>query len=434
MDHSRACKMRNTSKAHRQFSGPPVLDLRPLQNTMPRMLTPSGRKLRIAMVCDGIDEYVAGPQLSSLQFAELLTASGHKVIFLAGKSPKNPTNGHYGAFDVFRFRSVPAPFFDGLFVGVPKQTQMIRVLRANEIDVVHVVLPLPSALAAVGAARALHIPVVMHSKMQPENVSLNLPWFIPKKWLDWLLYRYAHWLYRQAQAVIFPTDFSRQLFAGIEGRAANVISNGVDTDVFREVDPSSFFARFNLPREHKNVLYVGRLHPEKNVASLIRAAPMVLGRHPQAHFLIVGSGREEAKLKDLAHDLGVSERVTFFGRLRGQDLVEAFNACDLFVLPSRAESQGIVVLEAMACGKPLLISDSPDNAAAYFTKDISRLFKCGDARDLAVQANELLSDPAMLEQMARRSRSEASRRHDVRQSVASLERVYYSVLTSYAAA
>jgi hypothetical protein len=386
------------------------------------------------MVCDGIDEYVAGPQLSSLQFAELLTASGHKVIFFAGKSPKNPTDGQYGAFDVFRFRSIRAPFFEGLFVGLPKQSQMIKVLRRNAIDVVHVVLPLPSALAALGAARALHIPVVMHSKMQPENVSLNLPWFIPKKWLDWLLYRYARWLYRQAQAVIFPTDFSQQLFAGLHGPAANVISNGVDTSVFREVDPSSFIAKFKLPREHKNLLYVGRLHPEKDVTSLIRAAPLILRRHPQAHFLIVGSGREDAKLKDLAHDLGVSEHVTFFGRLRGQDLVEAFNACDLFVLPSRAESQGIVVLEAMACGKPLLISDSPDNAAAYFTKGISRLFKYGNPNDLAVQANEVLSDPAMLHTMAQRSRIEASRCHDIRQSVASLEKVYYSVLTSYAPA
>jgi len=88
----------------------------------------------------------------------------------------------------------------------------------------------------------------------------------------------------------------------------------------------------------------------------------------------------------------------------------------------------------MACGKPLLISDSRDNAAAYFTKGISRLFRYGDPKDLAVQANKLLSDPAMLHDMSQRSRIEASRRHEVRQSVANLEKVYYSVLTNRAPA
>jgi 1,2-diacylglycerol 3-alpha-glucosyltransferase len=397
------------------------------------MSIPSDRKLRIAMVCDGVTEYLAGPMLSSLRFAELLTARGHKVIFLAGKSPNNPDSGPYGIFDVFRFRSMPAPFFNGLFLGVPTRRQIMKVLRWADIDIVHIVLPLPSALTALAAARALDIPVVMHSKMQPENVLLNLPRFIPKNWLNGLLYRYAHWLYRKAQAVIFPTDFARQFFATLEGPAINIISNGIDTNVFRELDPGDFIARFNLPRDHKKLLYVGRLHPEKNVRSFIRAAPLILRRHPQAHFLIVGAGREDTKLKRLASHLGISEHVKFFGQLRGRDLVEAYNACDLFVLPSYAEIQPVVVLEAMACGKPLLISDSCENGAAYFTKGISRLFEFGNPEDLAHQASELLSDPATLQVMGQRSRLEASRRHDIRHSVAKLEEIYYSVLPNRAA-
>jgi glycosyltransferase involved in cell wall biosynthesis len=109
------------------------------------------------------------------------------------------------------------------------------------------------------------------------------------------------------------------------------------------------------------------------------------------------------------------------------DLLHAFNASDIFVLPSVAEIEPLVVLEAMACGKPLLVSDalkgiSPSECGNGLS------FEIGNHDDLGAKACRMLSDPAMLSAMGQRS-YEVSRQYDIRASVAALETLYYSLLS-----
>jgi glycosyltransferase involved in cell wall biosynthesis len=380
------------------------------------------------MVCDAVTDYLGGCMLLTRRFAEHLVSRGHKVIFITSKSPKSQCNGHWGSIGVYRFRSFPSPFFEGAFyLGLPSKRELIKIFRDNGIDIAHILLPMPSGLSALAAARALHIPVVMHSEMQPENVVLNLPKFVPVGWLNRLFYRYAHWFYAQADAVIFPTAFSHRLFHALDGCCkTEVISNGVNLDIFRKVDSDRFLERLNLPRGTRNLMFVGRLHPEKDVATLIRAVPTILRRHPQTHLFIVGHGHQEPQLKSLAQRLGIAKHVTFFGPLTGEDLTLAFNACDIFVLPSLAECEGMVVLEAMACAKPLLIANSSGSASVHLLDGNGLLFEPQNSEDLAEQACKLLSDPGLLSAMSERSLANCQR-YDIKMSVSALENVYYSL-------
>ncbi len=105
------------------------------------------------------------------------------------------------------------------------------------------------------------------------------------------------------------------------------------------------------------VLFVGRLVPYKGVDVLLHALASV----DDARAVIVGEGPLKAELEQLSHDLALQERVRFAGNVDGAELTALYNACDLFVLPSvtRAEAFGVVQLEAMSCGKPVICTDLP---------------------------------------------------------------------------
>ncbi|MGH6771552.1 MAG: glycosyltransferase [Xanthobacteraceae bacterium] len=392
------------------------------------MLSPDRRKLKIAMVCDAVTDYLGGALVSTARFAEGLIGRGHSVIYITGKSPRNRSSGFHGPIEVFRFRSFPAPYFDGQFyLGLPTGKEIREILRSQNVDLVHILLPMPSGVVAARAARALQIPVVVHSHMLPEVLTVNMPRFVPKAWFHNLFYRYAHWFYGSSDAIVFSTEYSRQLFAALAKRCnTSVISNGVNADVFRCGETGDFFDKFRAARNKKNLLFVGRLHPEKGVETLIEAMPHIVREHADAHAIVVGSGSRRARLEQLAAGLGVASQVTFLGYVNDDDLLHAFNASDVFVLPSVAEIEPLVVLEAMACGKPLLVSDALKGISTSECGN-GLTFETGNHVDLAAKACKLLADPAMLSAMGQRSH-DVSRRYDIRESVAALETLYYSLL------
>jgi rhamnosyl/mannosyltransferase len=136
-----------------------------------------------------------------------------------------------------------------------------------------------------------------------------------------------------------------------------VVPYGIDVAPF-EMTPemTARVAAIRADARRPLLLFVGRLVPYKGVDVLVRA--MV---DTPAHLVIIGDGPLRAPLEQLAADLGVADRVRFAGTLPDPDVVGHYHACDTFVLPSvtRAEAFGMVQLEAMACGKPVISTDLP---------------------------------------------------------------------------
>jgi glycosyltransferase involved in cell wall biosynthesis len=185
--------------------------------------------------------------------------------------------------------------------------------------------------------------------------------------------------------------------------------------------------RFNLSMANQHLMYLGRLHPEKNLKTLIHAMPIILKARPRTHLFIVGFGYEESTLERLAHALSVADHVTFCGLVPDQDLPAAYSACDVFILPSVAELESIVLLQAIASGKPLLVADSGESAATALVRGNGLLFRGREAGHLAAQAIQLLSNPEQLKAMGEESLS-MSRRFDIHESIARLESVYASLV------
>ena len=386
------------------------------------------RPLNIAMVCDGIGDVVAGSIISTARFGERLKAHGHRIVFISSASRQHPCDHEYRGIKTYRLFGVLIPWSEGqLYLAVPFPHRLRTILREEHIDIVHVMIPMPLGLVAVRVAKAMGLPIVIHSHTQPENIFMNVPRLPAREALMRRFSGYVHWLYEQGDVRIYPSPFARRQFPLLSTTRGVVVSNGVDRQRFNPTVPEAFMQRFRLSRRERHLMYVGRLHPEKNLETLIRAMPILLKQHPQTHLCIVGFGYERPALERLAHECDVAGHVTFCGFVPDEDLPAAYSACDLFVLPSLAELEGMAVLEAMACGKPLLIADAPNSAATDFVDGNGLLFRARDPQHLAEQAGRLLSDPERLRAMGDVSVAK-SQAFDLDESAAALEAVYYSLL------
>ncbi|MBY0493885.1 MAG: glycosyltransferase [Cyanobacteria bacterium] len=384
--------------------------------------------MNVAIVCDGIGDVVGGSFISTLRFGELLKARGHKVVFVSSGSRRHPRTHEYRGIKTYRLFGVLIPWSEGqLYLAMPFVPTIRKILRDEQIDIVHVMIPMPLGLAAVRVAKAMDVPVVMHSHTQPENIFMNVPAFPGRDALHGRFCAYLNWIYRQSDVLIYPSAFSQRQLPALAASRHVVISNGVNRERFRPTSPDPFLRRFSLSSTRQHLMYLGRLHREKNVETLIRAMAILRQHHPQTHLVIVGFGYEQPALERLAHAWDLTAHVTFCGFVPDEHLAAAYSACDLFVLPSLAELEGMAVLEAMACGKPILIADSKDSAATDFVDGNGLLFRARDPAHLAAQAGYLLSDPERLRSMADRS-LEKSRSFEIHESAAAIESLYYSLL------
>ncbi|MFA5997290.1 MAG: glycosyltransferase [Candidatus Paceibacterota bacterium] len=386
------------------------------------------RKLRIAMVCDPLGDYKAGVIVSTTRFARLLQSRGHHVIFIGAKSKENREHDEHHGMKAYRFRSVPIPKSGGWYAAFPTVNEVKKVLQDEQIDVVHIILPMSAAIITVKAARALGIKIVAHSHSQPENLFMDMPAPVRP-----LLYRawnqYLAWLYSKAETIIYPSEMAYNLLDHLtdEGKPSMVISNGINVCEFSPREVGDFYKRYGLPEDTVNLVFVGRLFPEKSVDTLILAMPHILKKHPKTHAMIVGGGHLRPKLEALVDDLGLRKHVTFLGLVTDEDKILAYNAGDIFVLPSFAELEGMVVLEAMACGKPILISDSEMSASRYFVDGNGFLFETANPEHLGEQALRLITDVGLREKMGQVS-LENSKQFDINRSVEKLEEVYYHAI------
>ena len=380
------------------------------------------------MVCDPIGSNKSGVVVSTLRFGKLLKERGHHVIFIGARSKEHKDHSQHHGIKAYRYRSLPVPKSGGWNLAFPTVKELKKVFQEEKIDVVHIILPMSGAIVAIKAARALNIKIVAHSHSQPENLFMDLPKLIQPT-LNNLWNKYLMWVYGKAESLIYPSELARSLLDKLnkKNQPSTVVSNGINLKEFQSMEIGNFHERFSIPLDKIKLLFVGRLYPEKSIDTLIKAIPHIVKKHPNTHAMIVGAGHQKQKLEKLVHNLGVSKHVTFLGLVSEEDKILAYNASDIFVLPSLAELEGMVVLEAMACGKPIIVSNAEMSASRYFVDGNGFLFKKEDHQDLAEQVSKLISDTDLRKKMGSVS-LEKSKNYDIHKSVDLLEEVYYSAL------
>ena len=204
-------------------------------------------------------------------------------------------------------------------------------------------------------------------------------------WMDrWTLRRFP-------RVAAVSDDMSRQLRGyGVPSAALSIIANGVDLDRFRDAPPT---LRAELSPPGPLLGAVGRLSAEKGLDGLLRAAAALAAHFPELRLALVGDGPLRGELEQLASKLGIADRVTFTGRR--EDMPGVYASLDALLLPSLDEGLPMVVLEAMAAGRPVIASRV--GAIDHVIRDGENgvLAPPGDVEALRAAIERLLAEPAL---------------------------------------
>lgn len=175
-----------------------------------------------------------------------------------------------------------------------------------------------------------------------------------------------------------------------------IIPPGITKDIFKpNLDASKIRKRYGIKDNEHIILFVGRLVPYKSIDLLINAMKNI-----DARLIIVGKGELEKELKKLAKDIGIEDKIIFAGYVPDSELPLYYNIADVFVLPSqkRGEAFGLVSLEALACGVPVITSDIP-GVRDVVPDNCGLKFK--DQKDLEQKINMLLKNEELRKRMGR---------------------------------
>ncbi|HEX9798942.1 MAG TPA: glycosyltransferase family 1 protein [Thermoanaerobaculia bacterium] len=209
---------------------------------------------------------------------------------------------------------------------------------------------------------------------------------------------------RRAELVITVSESSRRdmvRFYGLAPERIHVVPEGVDTELFRPLDDAEAAAGFRrrvFGEDTPFLLYVGKPVARHNIRSMLEAYRELLGRGVLAHrFLFVGAALPGIDVSRLVGELGIAERVTLVGHADHEFIRRAYDACACLLYPSEYEGFGMPVLEAMACGCPVIALER--TALPEFAGGVAWLAPRGDAATLAAAIERVLGDEPLRRRM-----------------------------------
>ena len=287
-------------------------------------------------------------------------------------------------------------------------TRVLGSMERERFDLVHVQTPFIAHYAGVRHARAVRVPCIETYHTFFEEYLHHYAPFLPRPLGRMLVRAFTRSQARGVDALITPSEPVREVLLAY-GVAApiHVLPTGLPADRFQSGDGRGFRELAGLPPERPLLLYVGRIAFEKNIEFLIESFALVKRAYPRAMLVIAGEGPAEDALRRLATKLGLDADVRFVGYLdRDSALLDCYAAADAFVFASRTETQGLVLLEAMAQGAPII------STASLGTRSVLKP-ECGAIvvperhEDFAAAALRVLASPELRAELAARSRTYA---------------------------
>jgi len=197
---------------------------------------------------------------------------------------------------------------------------------------------------------------------------------------------------------------------GINKGKIEVIYNGVDTGFFKP-SKKTFKEKYS-DRFDVLLVFVGRLIQQKGLPYLIDAMAEIVREYPRTGVLITGRGKEKEKLEARVRNLALDKNIVFSGFIPEEQLPNLYSSADIFVLPSLWEVLPIALLEALACGAPLLVSDAGGNPEVVENGINGFTFKRRDTQGLAEKIRMMIDDEKTRKRMGKKSREIAVKKFD----------------------
>ena len=347
-----------------------------------------------------------------------LAARGHEVTVITTRHTSSAAEREtMDGFDVIRVK--PAT----IVLRTPIPPRIRSVLRGLPVDIVHAHMPPPLSAhyaADVCEVRSIPLAVTYHCDVELPSPFGSLVETLYRRSLG------ASTLARAARVIVTTRTYAATSRA-VWRHNPVVIPNAVDARRFHPgVDGAAIRRKLRIPDDRPVALLVGRIVPHKGVEHFIEAA-----RHlPSAQLLVAGEGSSLEAMEEFAEALGVKDRVRFLGRISQENLPKVYAACDLFVLPSvsRLEAFGIVALEAMATGKPVVVADIPGVREVIEDGREGLLADPVNPQDLAEKMRRLLGDPDLRREMGRHGREKVLAEFTIERVTDAILHVYEDAL------
>lgn len=367
------------------------------------------------------------------RLSSTLAAKGHTVAVIAPSVSWNFGKEQNPNLTIYRINSIlihksknlqysPAFLF---------RQKIYHIINNFRPDIVHLETPQNIAEETLKAARNLKIPVIATCHIMPENISGALT-FLPskiRKMVGNIYMKQIIKIFDKTDLVTSPTPIGVALLQANGLKVPAIpLSNGIDLHKFRQPSQeiiNNLIKKYKIP-DYPIILYIGRLDKEKKVEILIKSLTLISKSLP-FHVIIEGKGQLCTYLKDLTQKLDIENRVTFIDYVYENELAPLYALSTVFVMPSTAELQSLVTMEAMALGLPVIGAEA--GALPYLIKPgiNGYLFKPDDPSDLAREIELILKDPQLRKKMSAQSLS-LIKEHDINIIIQKMEIIYTKLI------
>jgi glycosyltransferase involved in cell wall biosynthesis len=351
------------------------------------------------MLSDVYFPRVNGVSSSIRTFARGLEQQGHQVTIVA---PAYGDDDEQGEFEILRLSSRRI-FFDpeDRLIRASALRRVEDLLATRSFDLIHIHTPFRAHQLGVRLARRTGAPTVETYHTYFEQYAAHyLPW-LPAGALRWIARSFSRRLCAEVDHLIVPSSQMVEVLAsyGIE-TPSTILPTGIDLDEFASGDGAAFRHAHAIAPERPTLVTVSRLAQEKNIAFLLEVARVLAHEFPTLLFIIAGEGPDAARLQSRSRELGLEGSVRFFGNLdRRTRLLDCYRAGDVFVFASPTETQGLVLIEAMALGVPI-VSTAVMGTATVLERAASARTSAQEVPAFANHVAALLRDPALRREMS----------------------------------
>lgn len=366
--------------------------------------------MRIAIFSDNFYPELSGISDSLISLAKELARRGHFVNFyvpeyssrdyaIANLKKEEIELGEKITINRFSSLHYPTPTKQGRMV-LPWGLRSLSIKKFNP-DVIHSQHFFGVGLEALIASNILKKPLIGTNHTAITEFIKYSP--IRTEWLGKFALKYVNWYYSKCMLVTAPSRsvIDEMLQYDFEGEY-HILSNPIDTETFCVLPSKNWLKKkFNFPEQ--TIIHAGRLAEERNVDVIIKSLSLVKKKIPDIHLAIAGRGASEENLKLSIASLGLEKNVTFLGFLDKPTLNEAYNASKLFVITSTADTQSMVMMQAMSSGLPI-VGVKARALPEYINRRNGLIVEPGDEKALAEKIIILLKNTDERKKLGRGAR------------------------------
>jgi 1,2-diacylglycerol 3-alpha-glucosyltransferase len=364
---------------------------------------------------------VNGVVRSVESFRSELTNQGHNVFVFAQTDQDYVDQAPF----IFRYPSLRLPTQVKVSAVIPVSPFVDQLLPALKLDVIHTHHPFLLGQTAAGKAEDLGLPLVFtfHTQYQEYTHYVPLPQEAIQEFLKDAIQNWLMDFIGKCHHIVVPSESMKETLVrdyGLRDRYT-VIPTGIDLELYRRAGGRSLRSKLGWQKD-KVLVSSGRLGQEKNWDTLFKAVKKAHQKHPELRFVLIGDGLERESLQNLAAELGIAERIIFTGEVPFSEVVRYLKAADVFGFASVTETQGLVTMEALAAGLPVVAVD------ASGTRDIVEDGEQGylvpnDADALADSIIRLFDSPGTMKKFRSKALKKA-KEYDIKNCTRQLVEVY----------